>query len=284
MVDKDDGKNGVVVILEKEFKKAQEKEDHAKAIIPDLIKLRDDSYKSDRSSLIYCIQMGVILLKGKVLLGSEFKKLIITSKVLPAKQCQRYIKLVLDLKSETKFGTCKTSEDFAALTVDDRVVSLTEKGIAKLTDPTQAKLLRMKRIKQDFRFQEVVNGNDSVFDNSDNLESATTTTKKVDLTKMPKGMDEGEFKKLAVRNVYDVIEQLHKEQEKNKAQQAQAKKNAKAATKQRLAVETEREEKESERKLRIEAEEKLKNLQLQDLTSAAANQPEDGQIGANEKN
>lgn len=270
-------------ILEKEIKAAGEQAKYAGNISTEIKELLESTYKSERDSLIYYIKLGKLLLTAKVRLGPSFK-ILIPEDLIPAKQTQRYIRLILDKAGETKYGTCKTFDDFKEVTLDKRVVGLIEKAdnneLEKFKNPTMAKVKKMKLLKvlddKDKKdlFDEVVNGADSILDVKENFTEPETTTpvKTIDDKKKPAGMEKDEFEKLAKKSVYDLIESIQEERKKNEAQEKKVKANAKAASKHRLALE-------KEIKLRKEKEDELK--QIKDLSIANDNKPEDGNIGAN---
>jgi hypothetical protein len=273
-------------ILEKEIKAAGEQAKYAGDISTEIKELLESTYKSERNSLIYYIKLGKLLLTAKVRLGPSFK-LLIPEDLIPAKQTQRYIRLILDKAGETKYGTCKTFDDFKEVTLDKRVIGLIEKAdnneLEKFNNPTMAKVKRMKLLKvledEDGKdkkdlFNEVVNGVDSILDDSDNFPppETTTTATPVENKKKPAGMEKDEFEKLAKKSVYELIESIQEERKKNEEQAKKVKANAKAASKHRLALE-------KEIKLRKEKEDELK--QIKDLSIADDNKPENGKIGAN---
>lgn len=270
----------------KELKKGKETDEYVSDITERIQKILIDSYKSDRKSLIYYIEIGKLLLEAKICLGSQFGDKIVKSKVLPAKQVQRYIKLVLTRDSIAEYGDCKTSADFKKLEIDERVANLTEEGIEKLTDPTQAKISRMKNLKTDVKdddnsidyFAQVIAGDDTVYEDSKNfIKSPPPPEKEPNKEKMPAKMDEARFKELYNKDMYAVIQLLHETETKVSDAKAAEGAALKSAKDNRLKLDAERKKTQTERDRRKAAEEKLEKV-----TSAAtrAKSPLDQQSSA----
>jgi hypothetical protein len=126
-VAKTDSKEEPLKIIEKEIKAQVKQAEYAGQISIEIKDLLKSTYKSERESLIYYIKLGKLLLTAKIKLGPSFK-LLIPEDVIPAKQSQRYIRLILDKAGETKYGTCKISNDFKEVTLDKRVIGLLKKA------------------------------------------------------------------------------------------------------------------------------------------------------------
>jgi hypothetical protein len=238
-----------------------------------------DSYNSDRKSLIYYIELGQILLEAKICLGTQFTEKIVKAGVLPAKQVQRYIKLILTSESIegsesiTGYSKCKTSEQFAALKLDERVTKLkTAKDIEKLTDPTQAKISRMKSLLTDVKdddeksvdyFAQVIAGDDKIYDDSKNFIKSTTTTpsqKEPNKDKMPASMEEARFKELYNTDMYDVIKMLHKAEKKAKKSGEEELAALSAAKDHRIKLDVEKKKTKNEKQRREKAEKELNRI------------------------
>jgi hypothetical protein len=261
---------GAKTTLLKELKKGKEIDAYASKMTDRIQKILVDSYNAERKSLIYYIELGQILLEAKICLGIQFNEKIVKTKVLPAKQVQRYIKLVLTRESIADYGGCKTSDDFKKLKLDERITELTEKGIEKFTDPTQAKISRMKNLKTDVKddeenavdyFAQVIAGDDKIFDDSKNFIKPVTPPAKVpNADKKPAKMDAERFKELYNKDMYDVIRMLH-DAEKKVGDAKEAEEAAiKEAKRHRLTLDTEIKKTKKEKDLRVKVQEELNKI------------------------
>jgi hypothetical protein len=229
-----------------------------------------NSYNSDRKSLIYYIDLGQILFEAKIKLGKNFTDKIVKSGVLPAKQVQRYIKLVLTSESIEGYSKCKTSDQFAALELDERVTKLTEKSIAKFTDPTQAKINRLKFLKTDVKddeknavdyFAQVIAGDDKIFNDSKNFIKPPPPQAKVpNAERKPAKMDAERFKELYNKDMYDVIKMLHDVEREVDGAKAKEEAALKTAADHRLQLDAERQKTTKEKELREKVEAKLNKI------------------------
>jgi hypothetical protein len=254
----------------KELKKGAVLDKYVADITSKINGILTDSYKADRKSLIYYIELGQILLEAKIKLGKNFTDKIVKAGVLPAKQVQRYIKLVLTSESIEGYSKCKTSDQFAALELDERVTKLTEKSIENFTDPTQAKINRMKFLKTDVKddeknavdyFAQVIAGDDKIFNDSKNfIKPPPPSEKEPNKDKKPPSMDDERFKELYNKDMYDVIQMLHHAEKEVAGAKTKEEAALKAAAENRLKLDTEREKTTKEKKLREKAQAELKKI------------------------
>ncbi len=273
-----------------ELKKGKVLDQYVVDITDKINAILTDSYKTDRKSLIYYIELGQILLEAKIKLGKNFTDKIVKAGVLPAKQVQRYIKLVLTRDSIADYGDCKTSDQFANLKLDERVTNLkSEKDIEKLTDPTQAKINRMKSLKTDVKddddnnvdyFTQVIAGDDKIYDDSSNFIKPPPPPQKVpNADKKPASMDDNRFKELYNKDMYDVIQLLHDAEKIAEAAKKEEIAAMTAAKEHRMKLDAERKKTQKEKKLREKTQEELNRI-----TGAAnrAKSPIDQQSSANQ--
>ena len=259
----------VLTMVAEEIKNADEKVVYATDIAAKITSKLTEAYKTDRSSLIYYIQLGEILLEAKVKLGISFKTLITDKNLINPKQVQRLIKLVLTRESIVDYADCKTPAQFAALKVDERITKLTDKGIEKLSDPTQAKIIRMKNLKTIDEsgdslglFEKVINGDDKIYNETKNFikDKGTKTLKEPNKDKKPASMKDVRFKELYNKDMYSVIQMLHDAEKKAEAAAAEEVAALSTAKDHRMKLDVEKKKTKNEKQRREKAEEELNRI------------------------
>ncbi|MCU7801229.1 MAG: hypothetical protein KZQ70_14115 [gamma proteobacterium symbiont of Lucinoma myriamae] len=145
------------------------------------------------------------------MLGSRFY-FIITDEIIPPKQVQRYIKLILTTDSEKKYAKSMKAkkEDVDSIKVDTRIGELTPDSIKKMKKPSMAKLFKIKSL-NNTEFKKVLDGNDAPY--KELLETEAKVNKdekeKEILDKKPDGMDKETYRKHLKDGIYDVLKKYH---------------------------------------------------------------------------
>ena len=213
--------------LDDAAKEGQEKEDKDKQFKEELKKdistLYQETLTADNKNLVSYISIGNKLLSARKRLGFNFYQTI-NEDVIPTKQVQRYIKLVLTTDSEEKFKSLKTMDQTKvdALTADSNILGITEeqlnakndKGKHKFKDPSMEKLMIMKHLSPD-EFNGVVKGEPAAETAYENKKTKLADNKKASSEKQavnkhkPEGMEEKDFKSLLDGGIYELIKKYH---------------------------------------------------------------------------
>ena len=213
--------------LDDAAKEGQEKEDKDKQFKEELKKdistLYQETLTADNKNLVSYISIGNKLLSARKRLGFNFYQTI-DEDVIPTKQVQRYIKLVLTTDSEEKFKSLKTMDQTKvdALKADSNILGITEeqlnakndKGKHKFKDPSMAKLMIMKHLSPD-EFNGVVKGEPAAETAYENKKTKLADNKKASSEKQavnkhkPEGMEEKDFKTLLNDGIYELIKKYH---------------------------------------------------------------------------
>ena len=194
----------------KEFEKKRVKGDEYKNSINSILGNITKSSKDTKIvSLSNYIRLGDALYDAKAYLGMHFTAFI-TDELISAKQTQRYIKLIIKKKSEKTYSRLRKAgkEDFSKIEKDTRITELNEAKISTMIQPSMAKIMRMKELK-DNEFNDVIGGDDTKYVELQKRDSKATREKnrnEID-AKKPDGMDEEVYKEFLKHGVHYVLEQ-----------------------------------------------------------------------------
>ena len=133
--------------------------------------------KARKKTLIDYIALGKMILTAKQLIDGDKLDEALTEDIISKRQRQRYVKLVVSPTSYEEFATLGANpgpEDYAAIKMDQRILDLTEKSIAKFRHASMTKLGEIKLFKNNDKylkeygsdnvFELIIGGNEKVYD------------------------------------------------------------------------------------------------------------------------
>jgi len=202
---RDETEKALAEVIEETDKQAEEKEKklidkEVKKIVPIMERIA----KARKKTLIDYIALGKIILTAKQLIDSEKLDAALTEDIISKRQRQRYVKLVVspsDYEAFATLGANPSPDDYAKIKMDQRVLGLTEKSIAKFRHASMTKLGEIKLFKDNDKylkeygsdnvFDLIIGGNEKVYEAEVAAKTGGTTESNDDL---PEGLTEKKLK------------------------------------------------------------------------------------------